>query len=206
MLSNGSYDRVLPLVVDGNPVWAYWHYEADEWQYFITHDTARLRGRYTWYCLLIVIAGMAVGAWLGSANSSGTDWLSKLFYFLLPGATGAGIAGLIYLFFISTEEKWRRELAAKPPEVVITPLHVRIGDKVIPIVSRGLNLRGVSVRHADKTRPEGMQLLCFRVKAILSRSTGYDIYVPIPRQRSAEAQEVIGRFRTLLPWQGEEAP
>ncbi|HEX8221249.1 MAG TPA: hypothetical protein VF914_18815 [Chloroflexia bacterium] len=149
---------------------------------------------------------MIVGAWLGSANWSTTDWVSKGFFVLLPTTVCAGVAGLLYMYFHYTEKKWRDELKSKPAEVVVTPLYVSIGDKQVSIVSPGLNLREVSILPAGETSTGKLEILRFRVKPIFRRSAGYDIWVPIPRQKSGEGQQVLELFRTLVPWQNESRP
>jgi hypothetical protein len=202
MLRNGSYDRVRPLLREGTPTWAHWSYQPDEWQLFLRLDLVRLRRAYLSYGLLLMLVSMVGGAWLGSANWSTTDRVSMVFLVLLPTTVCAAAAGLLYLYFHNTEI-WRTEIKSKPAEVVVTPLYVSIGDKKVPIVSPGLNLREVSIVQASEIRSGKLEILRFRVKPVLSRSPGYDIWVPIPRQKSAEGQQVLERFRTLVPWQNE---
>jgi len=187
MWSNSSYGGAWNEAKEGPAVWVLWRYEPDEWAQFIAKDRARVsRGQRWWMEGILLFAGLMGILW-GTVVAA-SNGLEGLICGILPLIWFGGIEGAWWLLNSRSKGAQYNKLKWGPHEVAIGPTQARMGDSQIELVTPEVALTRVWINKRDPT------ILRFRTEGIY-RGTANEIWLPVPRGKEQEAEQLAERFR-----------
>ncbi|HMA36198.1 MAG TPA: hypothetical protein VKY74_17210 [Chloroflexia bacterium] len=181
-----------------DPIWTTWHYTPDEWRRFDAQEWNDVRQDIRKMFLSYGVLGLgAILAFSIEGFVQSHDGIAVCLF--LPVASGVCMLIVALIGAIRFDQAKQRHTARQigPPAITImrdglyeAGLYIPLRGDLNPMIGRELRLLDVSVSTA------AVSLLKFRLCELGMRNNrSYEVRIPIPQNREAEAGALVDRFK-----------
>lgn len=176
------YERDVRRLLEGEH-WAHWRFAADEWERFDQQQSARDRREARDVLAWALVFGLILGAIIALLGAGIPGFWIEL---ALLCAAGVWVASVAASYGWLDHRRRRRD---PDPMVYIGPRGVHRPEGYVTLVGLGRRLARVKLVAGDPAT------IRFDVReATRGSERQYDVWVPVPRGREGEGDQLVARF------------